>query len=166
MVYEAFVAKTFFLVLGVLGLAVSALGLILAGVIPTGSTIDGGSPLLGWIFTGCFWGMSGFFFFKAFDRRPHLRIDENGLRYRLYSNDVIPWDELSSCQISRVFNQRIIGLNLHDPEAYPSKNALTRASAGVNRAAYGDVAIAATNLSGGPEGVLQAIAHYRPDLFR
>lgn len=166
MVYEATVARTFFLVCAGLCVALSALGFLVAGVIPSASTTNHGAyPVTGWIMVACCFGMAAFFIVRARDRKPHLRIDQHGLWYPHYSDDIIPWDQIVSCQVTRVHNQRIIGLNLRNPEAYPSKNRFTRATAGLNRITVGELGIAATNLSGGPQGVLSAIRHYRPDLF-
>jgi len=167
MVYEATVAKKFFLICAGLSIALSVLGFFVNGVIPSASTTNHGAyPVTGWIIVACCFGMAAFFIFRASDKKPHLRIDQNGILYPAYSNDTIPWDQFVSCQIARVYNQRIVQLNLRDPEAYPSTNRFTRATAGMNKAmGFGGVGIAATNLSGGPRPVLEAIAHYRPDLF-
>jgi hypothetical protein len=167
MVYEAFQAKTFFLVLAGLCIALSALGFLAAGVIPTASTTNHGAyPVTGWIIVACCFVMAGVFVKRALDRTPQLRIGPDGIWYRLYSDATIPWDQFVSCQVMRIYNQRVVQLNLRDPAAWPSTNRFTRATAGMNSAmGFNGVGIAATNLSGGPEQVLQAIARYRPDLF-
>jgi len=166
MVYEATVAKKFFLVLAVLCVALSVLGFFVAGIIPSASTANGqASPLIGWSIIGSCFGLAAFFVWRARDDSPHLRIDQNGIWYGRYSEHTIPWDQIVLCRINRVHNQRIIGLNLKDPAAFPSRSAFTRATARLNRATFGEVGIAATNLSGGHQGVLDAIRHYRPDLF-
>ena len=166
MVYEATVAKKFFIVLAVLCIALSVLGCFVAGIIPSASTANGeASPLVGWVIIGCCFGLAGFFAWRSMDRKPHLRIDQHGIWYGRYSDATIPWDQIVSCQVARVYNQRIVGLNLKDPAAYPSRSAFTRATAGLNRATFGELGIAATNLSGGHQGVLNAIRHFRPDLF-
>lgn len=167
MVYEAYQAKKFFLVLAILCVLLSVLGFFVSGIIPSASTANGeASPLVGGlIIAGCF-GMAATFVWRALDKKPQLRLDQNGIWYRPYSDAVIPWEEVVSCQVARVYNQRIVQLNLRDPDAYPSKNRFTRATAGMNKAmGFAGVGIAATNLSGGPDGVLHAIAHYRPDLL-
>lgn len=168
MVYEATVAKKFFLICAGLCVALSALGFLAAGVIPSASTTNHGAyPVTGWIIVACCFGMAAFFVIKALDRKPQLRIDQEGVFYPAYSNDVIPWVEIVSCQILRVYNQRIVQLNLRNPDAWPSTNRFTRAAAGLNKAmGAGGMGIAATNLSGGPQKVLAAIQHYRPDLFQ
>ena len=167
MVYEAYQAKKYFLVMAGLCVALSVLGFFVNGVIPSASTTNHGAyPVAGWIIVACCWGMAGFFVFRALDKQPQLRIDANGIWYRGYSGDTIPWEEIVSCQVMRVYNQRIVQLNLRNPEAWPSSNRFTRATAGMNKAmGFGGMGIAATNLSGGPDGVLKAIEHYRPDLF-
>ena len=167
MVYEATVAKKFFLVCAGLCVTLSTLGFLVAGVIPSASTTNHGAyPVTGWIIVACCFGMAAVFVVRALDRRPLLRIGQNGIWYRSYSDATIPWDQITACQMLRVYNQRIVHLNLRDPAAYPSTNRFTRATAGMNSAmGFGGMGIAATNLSGGPQGVLAAIEHYRPDLF-
>jgi hypothetical protein len=167
MVYQAFQPKKFFLTLGILSVALSILGFFVSGIIPSASTANGdASPLVGGlIIAGCL-GMAGFFFVRALDKKPQLRIDQNGIWYRAYSDATIPWDELVNCRLNRVYNQVIVGFDLRNPELYPSKNRFTRATAGFNRAtSFGTMGIAATNLSGGAPGVVAAVRHYRPDLF-
>jgi len=167
MVYEAFQAKKFFIVLAVLCVLLSALGFLVAGVIPSASTTNHGAyPVTGWIIVACCFGMAAFFVVRALDKKPQLRIDQAGVWYRAHSDATIPWDEIVACQVARVYNQRIVQLTLRDPAAYPSKNPFTRATAGLNSAmGFAGVGIAATNLSGGPANVLAAVRHYRPDLF-
>ncbi len=166
MVYEAFVAKKFFYICAGLCIALSALGFLATGVIPTRSTtVHGAEPLVGWsIVAACFAG-AAFFLMRARDPKPHLRISPEGLWYGRYADVTIPWDQFVSVRLTRLYNQRIVGLNLVDPEAYPKDTPFGSGTSALNRATTGDVGIAATHLSGGPQGLLQAIAYYRPDLF-
>ncbi len=167
MVYEATVAKKFFLILAGLCVALSLLGFFTAGVIPSESTTRHGAyPVTGWIIIACCFGMAAFFIHRARDTKPHLRVGPEGLWYGRHADVTIPWDQFVSVRITRVYNQQIVGLNLVDPEAWPKDTLFGSGTSSLNRATTGDVAIAATNLSGGPEKVLAAIKHYRPDLFR
>ena len=166
MIYEATVAKKFFIFCAAGCLAVSVLGFFAAGIIPSASTANGeGSLLVGGLMIAAFWGMAAFFIVKARDTKPHLRIGPEGLWYGRYSDSTIPWDQFVSLRMTRLYNQRIVGLNLVDPEAYPRDTLFGTGTSALNRATTGDVTIAATNLSGGHAGVLAAIRHYRPDLF-
>jgi hypothetical protein len=167
MVYEAFQPKKFFLVLAGACVALSSLGFLAAGVIPSASTTNHGAyPVTGWIIVACCLGIAAFFVVRALDPRPQLRIDQNGIWYRPYSDATVPWDQIVSCRIIKAGAQKIVGLDLRDPEAWPSKNPLTRMTAGLNRASgFGSLGITATYLTGGPASVAAAVRHYRPDLF-
>jgi hypothetical protein len=167
MVYEAFQPKKFFLVLAGLSAALSLLGFIAAGVIPTASTTNHGAyPLTGWIIVACCFGVAGVFSIRAFDPRPLLRLDPNGIWYRPFSSTAVPWAEVAGVSIHPIRGQTIVSFHLRNPAAYPSKNQFTRATAGMNSAfGFGQLGVAATYLSGGPQGVIAAVRHFRPDLF-
>lgn len=167
MVYEAFQPKRFFLVLAGLCVALSALGFLAAGVIPTESTMNHGAyPVTGWIIVACCFGMAAEFVRRALDPRPMLRMDQEGIWYRPYSNAVIPWEQIVGLEVHPMRGHTVVSLHLRNPEAYPPTNPLTRWTAGFNSAVgFGALAIAATYLTGGPATVVAAVRHYRPDLF-
>ena len=167
MVYEAYQPQRFNYVLAGLCAALSILGFLVAGVIPTDSTINHGAwPFTGWaIVAGCF-AVAAIFIRRALDRRPQLRIDADGIWSRAFSDATVPWDQILSCRTHRLRNQTIVSFDLRNPEAWPSKNAFARATAGLNRATgFGSMGINASFLTGGPQGVIGAVRHFRPDLF-
>ena len=166
MVYEAFQPQRFNYVMAGLCAALSLLGFVAAGVIPTESTRNGTYPLIGWaIVAGCF-AVAAIFVRRALDTRPQLRIDANGIWSRPFSDATVPWEQIVSCRVHGLRNQTIVSFDLKDPEAFPSKNAMTRATAGINRATgFGSLGINASFLTGGPQGVVDAVRHFRPDLF-
>jgi hypothetical protein len=167
MVYEARQPQRFNYVMAGLCAALSILGFLVAGIIPTDSTTNHGAyPFTGWaIVAGCF-AVAFVFIRRALDTRPQLRIDANGIWSRAFSDATVPWDQILSCRSHRMRNQTIVTFDLRNPEAYPSKNAFARATAGLNRATgFGSMGINASFLTGGPQGVLGAVRHFRPDLF-
>ena len=166
MVYEACQPQRFNYVLAGLCVALSLLGFIAAGVIPTASTRDGAYPLVGWsIVAGCF-AAAAIFVRRALDSRPQLRIDSNGIWSRHYSGAAVPWDQILGVNIHPMRNQTVVSFHLKNPDAWPSKNAFTRATGGADRAfGWGHMAINASFLTGGPAGLIGAVRHFRPDLF-
>jgi hypothetical protein len=167
-VYEARQLQKFHYVMAGLCVALSLLGFLVAGVIPTASTTNHGAyPFTGWaIVAGCF-AVAAIFIRRALDTKPQLRIDANGIWSRAFSDATVPWAQITSCRTHRMRNQTIISFDLRTPEAYPSKHAFARATAGLNRATgFGSLGINATYLTGGTQGVLGAVRHFRPDLFR
>ena len=166
MVYEAFQPQRFNYVLAGLCAALSLLGFVAAGVIPTASTRDGAYPLVGWsIVAGCF-AVAAVFVRRALDRSPQLRIDSNGIWSRRFSDATVPWEQIVGIVIHPLRNQTVVSFHLRNPEGWPSKHPLARATGGVDRAlGWGHMPVNASFLTGGPEGVIGAVRHFRPDLF-
>jgi hypothetical protein len=166
MVYEAVRPQRFNLVLAGLCAALSSIGFLAAGIIPSASTRDHGAyPLTGFVIALACLAAAAEFLRRAMDRRPRLRIDAQGIWSREYSDATIPWAQILSCRVHHIRNQRIVSFDLRDPAAFPSRNPFTRATAGINRATgFGSMGINASFLTGGSEGVVVAVRHFRPDL--
>ena len=167
MVYEAHQPQRFNYVMAGLCAALSLLGFMAAGVIPTESTTRHGAyPLAGWaIVAGCF-AVAAVFVRRALDTRPQLRVDANGIWSRRYSGATVPWDQILGVGIHPLRNQTVVSFHLRDPLAFPSRNALARATGGIDRAfGWGHMAVNASFLTGGPAGLIGAVRHFRPDLF-
>lgn len=166
MVYEARQPQKFNYIMAGLCAALSLLGFVAAGVIPTASTRDGTYPLVGWgIVAGCF-AIAFIFVRRALDTSPQVRIDGNGIWARQYSDATVPWDQILGMGVHKMRGQTILSFHLRNPEAYPSKSAFTRATGSIDRAfGWGQFPINASFLTGGPQGVVNAVRHFRPDLF-
>jgi hypothetical protein len=166
MVYEARQPQRFNYIMAGLCAALSLLGFVAAGVIPTASTRDGTYPLIGWaIVIGCF-GVAAIFVRRALDTRPQLRIDAGGIWSRPYSDATVPWDQILGMGIHPLRNQTLISFHLKKPEAYPARNAFARAAGTIDGAfGWGQFRVNASFLTGGPQGVVNAVRHFRPDLF-
>lgn len=63
---------------------------------------------------------------------PVMRIDENGVVWRRWSAELIPWSEIVSLHAIHLGSARFVGLVLARPERFPSKTLLGR-TARVNR---------------------------------
>jgi hypothetical protein len=166
MVYEARQPQKFNYIMAGLCAALSLLGFVAAGVIPTESTRDGTYPLVGCaIVIGCL-AVAAIFVRRALDTTAHLRIDANGIWSRQYSDATVPWDQIVAARVHKLRNQSIVSFHLKDPEAWPSKKAFTRATGSIDRAfGWGQMGINASFLTGGPRGVVNAVRHFRPDLL-
>lgn len=167
MVYQAFQPQRFNRVLAGLCAALSLLGFFVAGIIPSASTRDhGASPIVGVAIIVICLAVAAIFLRRSMDTKPQLRIDENGIWSRAYSDATVPWDQILSCRVHVMRNQRIVTFDLRDPAAFPASNPLTRATAGINRATgFGSMGINVSFLTGGSDGVVAAVRHFRPDLF-
>ena len=167
MVYEAFQPKRFNYVMAGLCAVLSILGFLVAGVIPTDSTTNHGAyPFTGWaIVAGCF-AVGAIFVRRALDTKPQLRIDANGIWSRAFSDATVPWDQIVGVGTHRMRNQTVVSFHLKNPEAHPPRNRLRRATGGLDRAfGFGSMAVNASFLTGGTQGVLGAVRHFRPDLL-
>jgi len=167
MVYEAFHLKRFNIVMAALCALLSILGFCVNGVIPTASTRDhGASPLAGWIMVAVCFAVAAIFLRRAFDGRPLVRVDRNGLWARAWSDATVPWDQITSARRVRFRNQVSLGFDLKDPSAYPARSPINRWTSGLNRATgYGAIAVNVTYMTGGAGGLIAAIRQFRPDLF-
>jgi len=166
MVYEARQPQKFNFIMAGLCAALSLLGFVAIGIIPTASTRDGTYPLVGWsIVAGCF-AIAFIFIRRAFDTSPQLRIDAKGIWSRQYSDATVPWDQIVAAGVHKMRNQTILSFHLKDPDAWPSRSAFTRATSNIDRAfGWGQMGVNASFLTGGPQGVVNAVRHFRPDLF-
>jgi hypothetical protein len=167
MVYEARQPTRFNYTLATLCALLSLLGFLVAGVIPSASTRDhGANPLVGWIIVAACLACAAIFVMRARDPRPQVRVDANGVYARAYSPATVPWDAIVAARPIFMRNQRILALDLKDPGAYPSTNRLTRLTAPLNRATgFGSMGINVTFLTGGLQGLVDAMRQHRPDLF-
>lgn len=64
---------------------------------------------------------------------PVLRIDERGILWRRWSEQLIPWSEVASLRLFSVRRVHFVGLVLRTPERFPSSTILGR-TAKANRA--------------------------------
>lgn len=135
-------------------------GAWLAGLL--GEEYPHGREWLGWLCI-VFFGICGAIGARRmFDREDVLRMGPTGLWYRHWSDDLIPWREITSVGVWEYKRQRTILLNLVDPARFPSSTLLGRL-AGANRALTGgDIAISLTGTDRTFDDAMAAIRAYRP----
>lgn len=56
---------------------------------------------------------------QFFDKREQLRIDKSGVRWKRWSDDLIPWNEIDGVSTSKRNRQRFIVLHLREPARFP-----------------------------------------------
>lgn len=111
-----------------------------------------------------FFGLTGMVALRQLARREAVvEIDAQGIRWRRWSDAVIPWDAIRELAVTQMMNQRFISLWLVDAAAYPSTHMMGKL-AGANRGmGFGDIAIAPAGLDQGVEAMLAAIERFAPD---
>ena len=166
MLYEARQPPRLTYVLAILCAALSIIGFLVAGVIPSASTAHGAHVLAGWgIIVACLWP-AVVFLRRARDDTVFVRADANGLYSRRYSDATIPWSAIAGVRLLRFKKQSVLRVRLHDPAAWPCKSRFGRAMGKLDNAvSYGDFGINPSYLAPGMRALLAAVQHFRPDLF-
>lgn len=78
---------------------------------------------------------------RLFDRDDVLRINGEGIWYRLHADVVIPWTEIVEIGVFEYRGQKSIMLSLRDPSRYPASGVAKLLAAANRGVAGGDVAI-------------------------
>ena len=96
---------------------------------------------------------------------PVIEISSAGLRWRNWSDDLIPWGAFTRAEITSMQRQRFVSLWLRDPGAYRSSTILGRL-AGANKAmGFGDIALGAQGTDRGFDELAEAVHAHAPGLF-
>ena len=96
---------------------------------------------LAWLSILCFGFASIIMLMRLFDRDDQIRADAQGLYWKRWSPDVIPWNEIADVSEAGVQRQRILCLHLRHPERYPSHTLLGRLASANKVMGFGDIAI-------------------------
>jgi hypothetical protein len=98
---------------------------------------------------------------RVLDAGPQLTVSAQGIRWKPWSEDVIPWREIRDVTVWEFRAQKTIILHLVDAARYPSGTLLGRL-AGANRAITGgDIAISLTGLDRSFDEAFAAIREFR-----
>lgn len=116
---------------------------------------------IGWV-SVLFFGLCGAVAMrKLFETSEQLRIGTAGVRSAAWSDQTIPWSEISDVTTWRYNRQKAIILHLRDPARFPRSGLGSRFS-GVNRKLTGgDVAISLIGTDRSFNEAMSAIAHFR-----
>ena len=140
-------------------LAFVALGVWIAGI--AGPPPKPGREWIGWasiIFFG-FCGIIGFR--RVFDSSEQVKISSFGIYCKQWSEQTIPWSEITDISVWEFKRQKSLILQLAHPERYPSTTLLGKMAA-VNRALTGgDVAISLTGMDRSFADALGAVEYFR-----
>lgn len=143
----------------------AGLALILACAYLAGLLTDdypAGREWIGWGGMAIFGAFTGIILVRTFDYEDMLRIGPSGIWYRDWSDDVIPWREISDVGTLRIRGQTLILLSLVDPKRFPSSTARGRAAAMDRAITGGDIAITLMASDRTFEEAMAAIEAYRP----
>jgi hypothetical protein len=116
---------------------------------------------IGWI-SLIFFGLCGSVWVaKLLDTRAQLEIGQSGIRWRPWSDQLIPWAAIRDVTTLEVQGQKFIVLHLRDPSRFPGRG-LKAALAGVNRRlAGGDIFISLTGTDRAFDDAMDALARFR-----
>lgn len=114
-------------------LALAALSVVFA--LPSGPLAETPAILrvVAWAAAALFLVVFGVELRRLTMKEPVLRIDERGILWRRWSEDLIPWSEVASLRLFAIQRVHFVGLVLRNPERFPSSTILGR-SAKANRA--------------------------------
>lgn len=145
----------------VLGLVMVAAALV-AALLPD---VDVVSHVLAWVGVAFFSLCVLAIVRQLFRTGPVLEIGPEGLLWRRWSAERIPWAAFVRAAETSMQRQRFVSLWLRDPECHRSTTAMGRL-AGANKAiGFGDITLAATGLSCSHAEILAAVRANAPQLF-
>ncbi len=147
-----------------------AFGFVLMGLWAVGAfgppgVSDRASPAvtnaIGWV-SIAFFGFCGLALLKAFfNKRERLRINTSGIHWTVWSEELIPWSEISDVTIWQYKFQKMVVLHLRDAERFPSVSPLANLSGASRALTGGDIAITMSGTDRSHRDVLEAIKRFR-----
>ncbi len=109
-----------------------------------------------------FFGIGGLALIKAFfDKRERLRIGPAGIHWTVWSNDPIPWVEITNITTWQFKLQKMIVLHLRDPARFPSQSPLAGLSGTSRALTGGDIAISMSGTDRSYREAMEAIGRFR-----
>jgi hypothetical protein len=143
-----------------LSLPFVAFGLFSAVTDPTGTGGLIGIPCV--LFFG---SLGGFAFSRLRDRKPVIRIDDEGIYWRLWSDAVIAWKDIELIEVGNAHAWgSCLCIHLRDPEQYPPSGMLGRVAGAHARPDVGDIAISPTGTNKSWSELTDALSRYLPRL--
>lgn len=104
---------------------------------------------------------AGLFGRMLFSGAVQVRVDANGIYWRRWQDMPIPFSEIERAWHYALMGQSTLCLALRQPDRYPSKSAVLRASAKANkRMGAGDVAISMNGLDRSFDELMDAVAYW------
>jgi hypothetical protein len=110
-----------------------------------------------------FFGLAGLVGVRQlFSSGPDTRIDGQGIWWRRWSDQRIPWDAIAALYPAGVGRTSLLCLTLVDRDAYPSTRVMGK-FAGLNRASgFGDIAVGVTGTDRSFAELVEAVERFAP----
>ena len=106
-----------------------------------------GREWLGWISASFFALLGAIGLRRLLNPTEQIRITSDGICYRQWSNDTIPWREIVTVAVWQFKGQKSILLSLRDPGRFPSTTFLGKMAAANHALTGGDIALTLTSLT-------------------
>lgn len=100
---------------------------------------------------------------KLFDASEQLRIGPAGILWNKWSDQIIPWTEISDVTEWNYQRQRFIILDLRNPEKFPNQGVSALLAKANQRLTGGDIALSLTGTNRTFEEAMAAIDRFRSD---
>lgn len=122
-----------------------------------------------------FWGWACIIFFSVaglawssqlFLTEPVLEIDAQGILWRRWSDDRIPWNAIVRTEIGAVRRQEFLSLWLRDLDRYQSSRLLGKVAKGSKLMGFGDIALNLTGTDQSFESMIRAVERFAPNVMR
>ncbi len=141
------------------GLALVAAGVWIAGV--AGPAPEPGKEWAGWLSIVFFGAGTVVAACRLFDDDVQIRISGGGIYYRQWSEQTIPWREITGVSVFEIKNQKFPILHLVQPDRYPSTTLSGKTSGAEQLLTGGDITITLTGMDRSFNEVVAAIEYYR-----
>lgn len=163
--FVAYASKWRIALLILLSAGFVSIGLWMAAIIGPMPTSHRYSPafmfVIGWL-SIIFFGFCGVVAIKRFfDTGEQLRIGSSGVRVRTWSDQTIPWTEITNVTIWSYKRQRTIILHLRDPSLYPGRGAVALMTKANRALTGGDIGISLIGSDRSFDEAMAAIEQYR-----
>ncbi|MBL9070175.1 MAG: hypothetical protein JNM03_09305 [Sphingopyxis sp.] len=145
-------------------LALAAVGFVFAGLLLAGTfgpPLRPGAEWIGWIGVVFFGACLLVIVRRMFDAAEIIRISGNGIYFKSWSDQTVPWSEITDVTIWEYQRQKTIILHLRRPDRFPSTKLLGKVSAANRALTGGDIPISLTGTDGKFADAMAAIAYYR-----
>ncbi|MEZ0367261.1 STM3941 family protein [Mycobacterium sp. pUA109] len=114
-----------------------------------------------------FCGVAGFVFARRlFESGVIVRVDDAGIYWQRWSEQVIPWSAITRISERKVKRSRFACLFLHDRAAYPSRGILGYLKSLSTPTGYGDISVTMTETDRSFDDLMAAIERFAPAELR
>ena len=113
-----------------------------------------------------FWGsLAGLAVARLRNPKPVIRIDEEGIYSRSWSDEVIAWQDIELIEPGTVHgSMQCLVIHLHAPEKYPPSGGLGRIAGNQKKPEFGDIPLSPVGTDKSWNELKDAISRYLPRL--